>query len=133
MSERAVAIGLKIPDNTAYTALTTLRRLGVDVTRVERSEILVLDAAGGADSLAKAIEADEAIFNPNKHRLTVLDAVAPRSGEVRIAEMGRAGRYVAWRLLDNAGPVSVDILRVAAERLLCNPAIEIATYPEARS
>ncbi len=28
---RAVAIALKIPDNTAYTALVTLRRLCVDV------------------------------------------------------------------------------------------------------
>ena len=40
MSRRAVAINLKIPDNAAYTALVTLRRLGVDVDRVERSEMV---------------------------------------------------------------------------------------------
>jgi hypothetical protein len=34
-----VAVGLKIPDNAAYTALVALRRLGVAVERVERSEI----------------------------------------------------------------------------------------------
>ncbi len=36
---RTVAIRLKIPDNEAYTALTALRRLGVDVGRLERAEI----------------------------------------------------------------------------------------------
>ena len=30
---------LKIPDNEAYTALTALQRLGIDVARVERAEI----------------------------------------------------------------------------------------------
>jgi len=130
MSERAVAISLKIPDNAAYTALTTLQRLGVDCKRVERSEILVIDAPGSVEALAKAIQADEAIFNPNKHRLVVLDTVEPRAGEVWIAEMGRANRYIGWRLLDAAGhPADSDVLHAAAERLLCNPAIEKATFP----
>lgn len=131
MSERAVAISLKIPDNAAYTALTTLQRLGVDVKRVERSEILVIDAPGDNAALAKAIEGDEAIFNPNKHRLSVLGAVEPRPGEVWIAEMGRERRFIGWRLLDAAGhPATADVLRAAAERLLCNPAIEKATFAQ---
>jgi len=131
MSERAVAINLKIPDNTAYTALTTLQRLGIDVARVERSEILVVDAHGDDAALAFAIEADEAIFNPNKHRLSVLDAVGPRPGEVWISEMGRLKRYVGWRLVDAAGnPADVESLRLACQRLLCNPAIEKATFPQ---
>ena len=131
MSTLAVAISLKIPDNAAYTALTTLQRLGVDCKRVERSEILVVDIGGSAESLAKTIESDEAIFNPNKHRLVVLESVEPRPGEVWIAEMGRANRYIGWRLLDAAGhAASSDVLRAAAERLLCNPAIEKATFPK---
>jgi len=131
MSERAVAINLKIPDNAAYTALTTLQRLGVDVTRVERSEILVVDFGGDDAALAATIERDEAIFNPNKHRLTVLDARAPRPGEVWIAEMGREKRYIGWRLIDKVGePASLAALRMACTRLLCNPAIEKATFPQ---
>ena len=130
MSERAVAINLKIPDNTAYTTLTTLQRLGVDVARVERSEILVIGWDRDVKLLAAEIERDEAIFNPNKHRLTVLDDVAPRAGEIWIEEMGRAGRFIGWRLIDAAGkPASRDVLSAAAERLLCNPAIERATFP----
>lgn len=129
MSQRAVSINLKIPDNAAYTALTTLQRLGVHVARVERSEILVVDFGGDPATLAKTIEADESIFNPNKHRLTLLDAVAPRPGEVWISEMGRLNRYVGWRLIDESGaPLGPDALRMACERLLCNPAIEKATY-----
>ena len=39
MSLRSVAVKLKIPDNEAYTALTALRRLGVNVARVERAVV----------------------------------------------------------------------------------------------
>ena len=131
MSERAVAINFKIPDNAAYTALTTLQRLGITVARVERSEILVIEAHGDDAALAATIEADEAIFNPNKHRLSVLDAPTPRPGEVWISETGRLRRYVGWRLVDAAGhPVDLESLRLACQRLLCNPAIEKATFPQ---
>jgi phosphoribosylformylglycinamidine (FGAM) synthase PurS component len=130
VSDRAVAINLKIPDNTAYTALTTLQRLGVGVARVERSEILVIPWDRDVQLLAAEIERDEAIFNPNKHRITMLDEVAPRPGEIWIEETGRAGRFVGWRLIDAAGkPAARDVLAAAAERLLCNPAIERATFP----
>jgi phosphoribosylformylglycinamidine (FGAM) synthase PurS component len=131
MSKRAVAINLKIPDNTAYTTLTTLQRLGVEIARVDRSEILVLDWGHDPAMLQSTIERDEAIFNPNKHRLTVLDAVAPRAGEVWIEEMGRPDRFTGWRLIDASGKAaSRDVLAAAAERLLCNPAIERAILPQ---
>ena len=130
MSRYAVAISLKIPDNAAYTALTTLQRLGVDVARVERSEILVIDFHGDASALAAEIERDETIFNPNKHRLAVLDAVGPRAGEVWIEELGRTHRFVGWRLVGTTGEnASQSTLGDAAARLLCNPAIERATFP----
>ena len=43
---RTVAIKLKIPDNEAYTALSALRRLGIDITRVERAEIWSFEDRG---------------------------------------------------------------------------------------
>ena len=125
---RAVSIGLKIPDNTAYTALVTLRRLGVAVERMQRSEIYLFDDERDAAALTDGIMADETIFNPNKHRLTILDRDAPGPGEVWIEPLvastsGPAA--IAWRLLDETGaPVERSVLAAAIERLLCNPAIE---------
>ena len=132
MTQRAFAITLKIPDNAAYTTLTTLQRLGLPVARVERSEIWVVDDPGDSADFASRMERNETIFNPNKHRLTVLEAVAPRAGETWIEEIGahrpdRPRRYVGWRLLDASGKTAdATLLREAAERLLCNPAIEKA-------
>jgi hypothetical protein len=125
---RAVAIALKIPDNTAYTAGVALRRLGVGVERVERSEIRFFDDGGNAAALVKRVEADATIFNPNKHRAIVLSESRPRPGEVWIESLDGAPRKVtAWRLFDVRGePLSSGDLHAAAERLLCNPAIERA-------
>jgi hypothetical protein len=132
MTRRAVSIGLKIPDNTAYTALVALRRLGVEVDRVERSEIRFFDDAGSIETLMRRIMADETIFNPNKHRLTVLEDSVPRAGEVWIEPLGLGttrGAFVAWRLSDGQGrPVDRSVLLAAVDRLLCNPAVERATY-----
>lgn len=127
---RAVAINLKIPDNAAYTALVTLRRLGVDVARVERSEIVRFADAPDARALIAAVESDESLYNPNKHRVTVLDADAPRPGEVWIFQ-DDGDRPIGWRLFGASGkPASADVLAQAAERLLCNPAIERALFPK---
>lgn len=140
MSLRTVAIKLKIPDNAAYTALTALRRLGVDVARLERAEIWQMEDAGGEADFTQRVERNETLFNPNKHELQVLDAGRPREGEawieqldaqdvpVRIAGVTRARRYVGWRLF-TAGhtPAGSQTVRAAVDRLLCNPAIERAT------
>jgi hypothetical protein len=130
--KRAIAIALKIPDNTAYTAGVALRRLGIGVDRVERSEIWFFEDGSDPQALAQRVTADERIFNPNKHRLTLLEAPAPRSGEVWIEPLeplGRGPAATAWRLFDVRG-VAFDrgSLRAAVERLLCNPAIERAVY-----
>lgn len=126
--KRAVAIDLKIPDNTAYTALVALRRLGVAVERVERSELYFFDDEPDAAALADRVAADESIFNPNKHRLSVLERDAPGRGEVWIEPLvaSKAGpAAIAWRLLDGDGaPVARGSLEAAVERLLCNPAID---------
>ncbi|HEX3368156.1 MAG TPA: hypothetical protein VHS56_01150 [Candidatus Cybelea sp.] len=132
----AVAIALKIPDNTAYTAAVALRRLGLGVGRVERSEIWLFDDGGDSHALLRRIEADERIFNPNKHVATILARPAPRTGEVWIESLdsdahphSRRPAAVAWRLLDAHGaPFDPGGLRAAVERLLCNPAIERAVY-----
>jgi hypothetical protein len=125
---RAVAISLKIPDNTAYTALVALRRLGVAVERVERSELYFFDDGRNAAELADSVVADETMFNPNKHRLKMLERDAPERGEVWIEPLvaSNAGpAATAWRLLDGKGaPVARGVLAAAVERLLCNPAID---------
>jgi phosphoribosylformylglycinamidine (FGAM) synthase PurS component len=125
--KRAVVIGLKIPDNAAYTALVALRRLGVNVERVERSDIWFFDDDDIA-ALAAKVKADERIFNPNKHRLMVLDESSPRSGEVWIEPLcGKTQHATAWRLFDAHGePAARNMLDAAIERLLCNPAIDRA-------
>lgn len=127
--KRAVAITLKIPDNTAYTALVTLRRLGVNVADVERSDVWFFDTDDPGE-LAARVTADEAMFNPNKHRLTVLGECAPRDGEVWIEPLqpfAHAPGAVAWRLLGIDGePVERATLDAAIERLLRNPAIDRA-------
>lgn len=127
MSMRAVAISLKIPDNAAYTTLVALRRLGIAVERLERSELRFFDSDADTAMLIARVTSDETIFNPNKHRVSVLDTTAPRAGEVWIetldASIGSA--LIAWRLFDEAGePVPPTVVTAAAERLLCNPAIE---------
>lgn len=128
--KRVVAISLKIPDNAAYTTLTTLQRLGLAVARVERSDVHVVDDHGDPDTFIGRVESDETIFNPNKHRLADLGIAQPRPGEVWIAERGVTnGRYVRWRLLDASGvPADRATLERAATSLLCNPAIETAIY-----
>lgn len=125
---RAVAISLKIPDNTAYTALVALRKLGVDVERVERSEVRFFDDEENSETLLRRIEADETIFNPNKHRIRLLDEAIPGAGEVWIEPLCHPERViVAWRLVTSNGtPADPAVVDAAVERLLCNPAIERA-------
>ena len=113
-----VAIALKIPDNEAYTALRALQRLGIDVARVQRSE------------LYRENDVPEGAYNPNKHVMHVLAQAAPSAGEIWIEELdgpSNGRRFVAWRLLDaTQSPLGRNALEAAAQRLLCNPAIEKA-------
>jgi phosphoribosylformylglycinamidine (FGAM) synthase PurS component len=133
---RTIAIGLKIPDNTAYTALVALRRLGLAVEGVERNEIFFFEDDGDVAALVRRVKADETIFNPNKHRLEVLAQAAPRPGELWVEPLAsldsarddiRGRVAVAWRLTEARGlPASSQVLAAAADRLLCNPAIDRA-------
>ncbi len=128
MSGCAIAIRLKISDNEANTALSALRRLGIPVERVERAIILLYPEA--RNDAAAHVASDETLFNPNKHVLEQLDGDTPRAGETWIQDLGAHDersfrRYVGWRLYDADGlPVRRDVVVSAAERLLCNPAIE---------
>ena len=141
MSRRTVAIKLKIPDNAAYTALTALRRLGVDIARLERAEIWQLEDSGEKGDLVQRVERNESLFNPNKHELQVLDGEGPRAGEawiedidardipLRIVGITRARRYIGWRLFrEGHTPADSGVVRSAVDQLLCNPAIENAIY-----
>ncbi|MHB1551221.1 MAG: hypothetical protein ACYDG0_01265 [Vulcanimicrobiaceae bacterium] len=136
MSERSVAIALKIPDNAAYTALLALRRLGVRVARVERAQILQFDDGGDAGAAVRRIARNEALFNPNVHELEVLEKNVPRPGEAWIEMLrgepeaaGGSGvrRSMGWRLYTEGDtPADAATVRAAVEALLCNPAIERA-------
>ena len=136
---RTVAIKLKIPDNEAYTALTALRRLGIEIGRLERAEIWQFEDAGSESDFAQRVERNETLFNPNKHELQVLEAGKPREGEawieqldakdvaVRIAGVSRGRRYVGWRLFEHGhDPAAPQTVRSAIDQLLCNPAMERA-------
>jgi hypothetical protein len=131
-----MAVCLKIPDNTAYTAQETLRRLGVEVARVERADVWHF-SGGDAAQLRHRLEHDETIFNPNKHRLAMLAGVRPQEGEVWIepfwadpaAQALHARRYVGWRLFDAGNsPARRSVVEAAVAVLLCNPAIERPIY-----
>jgi phosphoribosylformylglycinamidine (FGAM) synthase PurS component len=126
--KRTIEIGFKIPDNTAYTALVALRRLGVEVARVERSQIRFFDDEADVESMIGRIKANETIFNPNVHQLTLRDTDVPQRGETWIESLAQHdGGAIAWQLFDEAGnPVNATVLDAAIDRLLCNPAIERA-------
>jgi phosphoribosylformylglycinamidine (FGAM) synthase PurS component len=139
MSNRTVAIKLKIPDNEAYTALTALRRLGVDIARLERAEIWTFEDRGTERDFVERVEGNETLFNPNKHELLLLEEGKPREGEawieeldagkisVRIADIAHGRRFVGWRLFSEGHtPADEATVRSATEKLLCNPAIERA-------
>lgn len=144
MTQRIAAIALKIPDNAAFTARQALSRLGIELGRVERSDVWSCEDSGAGETFANRVASNEAMFNPNKHRLTVLTENRPRSGEVwierRFANGGdrlvkpipavdAARRYVGWRLFDrNGSPVHRPVLEDAVRLLLCNPAIDEARY-----
>jgi phosphoribosylformylglycinamidine (FGAM) synthase PurS component len=139
-----IAVKLKIPDNTAYSALTALRRLGVDVAHVERADIWQFEDAGSSEDVAARVQRIESLFNPNKHTLEILPAPNPRPGETWICHRevsndreaiasgpermrGVNGHFVSYRLFtDDHAPASQATVEEAIEKLLCNPAIERA-------
>ena len=142
--ERAYVITLTIPDNEAFTALTTLARMGLPVDAVVRSDVWIATVeAGRVAALDGTIGTIETIYNPNKHRLEIRSDTRPRPGEVWITAHDEtpaitvAGRTVegvrgivrrtAWRLLDERGAdVPAGVLDRATESFLCNPAFQKA-------
>ena len=138
MALRTVSVTLKIPDNAALTALAALRRLGVDIARLERADVWQFEDEGFTP-VEQRFEQNERLFNPNKHELQVLDTNAPREGEtwietldatevpLRMTGASHARRFTSWRLFRKGkDPAGRDRVREAAEKLLCNPAIERA-------
>jgi phosphoribosylformylglycinamidine (FGAM) synthase PurS component len=144
-----VAIELIIPDNTAFTVLTTLRHLGYeDLVRVERCERVVLTVADDArpQAIVAQLSRAEVLFNPNKHRMSyavgpdperahppefealVRDReedntrlVALLSGTFGMSALHGIERGVGWRLYDGGGPSGVERLTWACQTLLANP------------
>jgi len=133
-----IAIKLKIPDNTAFSALSALRRLGVEVDRVERADIWQFAGPASGADVAASVRRNESLFNPNKHALELRESPIPQSGEAWVSTIAAthavapdasaaAVHHVGWRLFDKTGaPVPPGTLKEAVEKLLCNPAIERA-------
>ena len=139
--ERAYVISLSIPDNEAYTALTTLARMGLPIAAVDRADVWVASVEPErAAALDAALTTLEAIFNPNKHRLEIRSDARPFPGEVWITAIDEAPaaglggrslpgivRHTSWRLRDKAGnDVTETVRRRAVEGFLCNPAFQKA-------
>jgi phosphoribosylformylglycinamidine (FGAM) synthase PurS component len=142
--EKAFAVALTIPDNEAFTALETLRRLGFALGSVRRADIWSFEVdAAASETLAETIATIETVFNPNKHEIAERPGARPQAGEVWIApfdevavrSVGRGAlpgvhavlRRVAWQLLDETGRiVDPPVLERAVETFLCNPAFQKA-------
>lgn len=145
MIERAFAVRLAIPDNEAYTALVTLQRLGIACSGIARADVHVFGVESeAADELTRLVPTIVTIYNPNKHRLAVLDEPRPTAGEVWIADgelprprqavvvggvplpgVRTVWRATSWRLSAADGKdVSPETLAQAVEALLCNPAFQ---------
>jgi len=149
---RTYEVDLTIPDNTAYTALVALERLGIDCDEVRRADVYLFEVDDDAVAqLDASIRTIETIYNPNKHRLRAREPL-PAPGEVWVGEgerphaskhcpMGRiAGRtlrgvrslerFVSWRLRLQGSDVPHAVVMAASDGLLCNPAYQFALITE---
>jgi hypothetical protein len=148
---RCIEVLLAIPDNEAHTALATLQRLGVALDALERGDLYRCEVEPAeVERLVESLRGFETIFNPNKHVLRVRQGEGPGAGEVWVDECGNGGdaasggaariagralpgvrsleRFTAWRLFAEPGvPAGPDVVRVATDTLLCNPAFQKAT------
>ena len=140
-----VAIGLHMPDNTAFTVLTALQGLGyAELSAVERDELLRLRLRDGvmtARECAQALTHAEVVFNPNKHRMglatgddgpdsdVVVSDDDDDTGALRALLGARFGirglesleRATAWRLWEGERCASEARLAWACRALLANP------------
>jgi phosphoribosylformylglycinamidine (FGAM) synthase PurS component len=138
-------MSLKIPDNEAYTALTTLAALGVELAALRRADLwrFTVDDAAEA-TLTERVRTLETIYNPNKHELRMRGDERPEPGEVWVDEPGHGGlerpvriagkeltgvarvtHATAWRLTGKDGaPASPAVVEQAVKMLLCNPAFQ---------
>lgn len=130
MSARYAEVRLRVPDNTAFTACVALRRVGVDAAHVVRAQLISISEGCADDRAIAGLRDDESVFNPNLHEIAAIHVDGPRPGEIWIAESGRSA-ITSWRLYDaDHEPLSRIALVAAAERLLCNPAVETAEVAE---
>ena len=144
-ARRVFAVALSIPDNEAFTACATLRRLDIPVGRVTRAAIWIFAVEpAAAGDLGATLATLETVVNPNKHHLSERTGGRPLAGEVwiaalddtaltsiagrKIAGVTRIERQTAWQLFDERGThADSALLDRAIETFLCNPAFQKAT------
>ncbi|MFH1409517.1 MAG: hypothetical protein ABIH34_06410 [Nanoarchaeota archaeon] len=79
-----IAVGLKIPDNTATTAKRTLNKMGIDIKELRRYDYFAFTFTGNKSSFMKKILDVDLIVNANKHFTLVVDRSFIRKGEIGI-------------------------------------------------
>ncbi|HVA36936.1 MAG TPA: hypothetical protein VNJ51_04920 [Candidatus Dormibacteraeota bacterium] len=107
MSLIVASVELKVPDNAAFTAYDTLKRMGLDeLGDVQRSDVWLVEADALPQQILESLKRTEVIYNPNKHALRALSSDRPAAGEIWVATAGRSHEREA-RLLAQAGLTGV--------------------------
>jgi hypothetical protein len=152
---RAYEVRLTIPDNAAFTARVALDRLGLGMEELTRADIYLFEVDESAiEALDATIPTIETIYNPNKHAFRIRDAV-PEQGELWVGDRPAQGgpspapkqepmqafriagrtlrsvrsleRFVSWRFRRRGAAAPPELVLVAAESLLSNPAYQKVT------
>lgn len=64
-------VSLKVPDNVAITAFSTLKRMGyADLVKLERSDYYKFDISNDAEKFKKEISNVDILVNANKHKFS---------------------------------------------------------------
>ncbi|MBU0979221.1 MAG: hypothetical protein KJ709_00310 [Nanoarchaeota archaeon] len=79
-----MAVGLKIPDTTARTALQTMRKLGHKVEALKRYDYYMFDVDGSKKGFKQAVSDVDVLVNANKNFVRFLDEKRLRKGETGI-------------------------------------------------
>jgi hypothetical protein len=135
-----VEVALTIPDNEAETALSTLRRLGLDLAGLERADVYRFSLDAGREPALEAAHVlrlrEDAWPAPGElwvHEVPHAPGAGAPRREMRVAGRVLEGvhgveRFVAWRLFGAAGsPATAELVRRASDCLLCNPSFQSAT------
>ena len=67
MTKIKLFVGLKIPDTTAITAFNTLRKMGINVEKLEREDYYEFEWLNNAEDFIRRIQEVDILVNANKN------------------------------------------------------------------